>query len=188
MLITLRYLASGSFQQVTGDTFASLDKSTVCRVIRVIRRVTVALSRKVDQFIKFPQSQEERDSVKQGLYEIANFPCAIGIIDASHIRIIAPTENEWDFVNRKRYHSANVQGICDHKGMLSIIVQNHLYKHISPLAFHFFCEDSDHTVMLLCVAMLLYDQGGIWVGYGRAGSVANNNKYYKLIYLQKCQI
>ena len=185
VLITLRYLASGSFQQVTGDTFVSLDKSTVCRVIR---RVTVALSRKVDQFIKFPQSQEERDSVKQGLYEIANFPCAIGIIDASHIRIIAPTENEWDFVNRKRYHSVNVQGICDHKGMLSIIVQKHLYKHISSLALHFFCEDCDHTVMLLCVAMLLYDQGGIWVGYGRGGSVVNNNKYYKLVYLQKCQI
>ena len=117
VLITLRYLASGSFQQVTGDTIAGLDKSTVCRIIR---RVTVALSRRIDLFIKFPESQEERDAVKQGLYEIANFPCAIGIIDASHIRIIAPTNNEPDFVNRKRYHSINVQGICDHKGMLSI--------------------------------------------------------------------
>ena len=116
VLITLRYLASGSFQQVTGDTFAGLDKSTVCRIIR---RVTVALSRKIGEFIKIPESQEERDAVKQGLYEIANFPCAIGIIDASHIRIIAPTENEPDFVNRKRYHSINVQGICDHKGILS---------------------------------------------------------------------
>ena len=86
VLITLRYLASGSFQQVTGDTFAGLDQSTVCRIIR---RVTVALSRRIDEFIKFPESQEERDAVKQGLYEIANFPCAIGIIDASHIRIIA---------------------------------------------------------------------------------------------------
>ena len=113
VLVTLRFLASGSFQQVTGDTVASLDKSTVCRIIR---RVTVALSRKLDEFVKFPASQEERDVIKQGLYEIANFPCAIGIIDGTHIRIIAPTDNEWDFVNRKRYHSVNVQGICDHKG------------------------------------------------------------------------
>ncbi len=45
VLITLRYLASGSFQQVTGDTIASLDKSTVCRII---------LSWRIDQFIKFP--------------------------------------------------------------------------------------------------------------------------------------
>lgn len=104
-------MPSGSFQQVTGDTVSGLHKSTVCIIIR---RVTVALSRRLDEFVKFPQTQEERDSIKQDLYETASFPCAIGIIDTSHIRIIAPTE-EWDFVNRKRYHSINVQGICDHK-------------------------------------------------------------------------
>ena len=71
VLITLRFLASGSFQQVTGDTLASLYKSTVSRIIR---RVTVALSREMNQFIKFPQSQEDREIIKQGFYEIANFP------------------------------------------------------------------------------------------------------------------
>ena len=119
VLITLRFLASGSFQQVTGDSVAGLDKSTVSRIVR---RVTLALSRRVDQFIRFPQTQEERDNAKQGFYNIANFPCAIGCIDATHIRIIAPTENEWDFVNRKRYHSINVQGICDHKGNFNHIL------------------------------------------------------------------
>ncbi len=113
VLTTLRFLATGSFQQVIGDTVASLDKSTVSRIIR---RVTKALFRKVDQFIRFPRSQQERDAAKQGFYEIAHFPCAIGCVDGTHIRIIAPTDNKWDFVNRKRYHSINVQGICDHKG------------------------------------------------------------------------
>ena len=116
MLITLRFLATGGFQQVTGDTVAtvaSLDKSTVCRIIR---RVTLTLSRKVDQFIRFPRTQQERDAAKQGFYDIANFPCTIGCVDGTHIRIIAPTDNECDFVNRKRYHSINVQGICDHRG------------------------------------------------------------------------
>ena len=42
VLITLRFLASGTFQQVTGDTISGLHKSTVCRIIR---RVTVAISR-----------------------------------------------------------------------------------------------------------------------------------------------
>ncbi|XP_028413867.1 putative nuclease HARBI1, partial [Dendronephthya gigantea] len=119
VLITLRFLASGSFQQVTGDTLASLDKATVCRIIR---RVTVALCRKINQFIKFPQSQEDRDIVKQGFYEIANFPCVIGCVDGTHIKIQAPSENEPDFVNRKRVHSINVQGICDHKGKFTNIV------------------------------------------------------------------
>ena len=115
VLITLRFLACGSFQQVTGDTLASLDKSTVSRIIR---RVTVALSRKMNQFIKFPQSQKDREIIKQGFYEIANFPCVIGCVDGTHIKINAPSENEPDFVNRKRVHSINVQEICDHKGTL----------------------------------------------------------------------
>ena len=51
VLITLRFLASHSFQQVTGDTLASLDKSTVSRIIR---HVTVALSVQMNQFIKLP--------------------------------------------------------------------------------------------------------------------------------------
>ena len=115
----MRFLAWGSFRQVTGDSVAGLDKSTVSRIVR---RVTLALSRRVDQFIRFPQMQEERNNAKQGFYNIANFPCAIGCIDATHIRIIAPTENKWDFVNRKRYHSINVQGICDHKGNFNHIL------------------------------------------------------------------
>ena len=53
VLITLRVLASGSFQQVVGNSVAGLDKSTVSRIIR---RVTLALSRRVDQFIWFPQT------------------------------------------------------------------------------------------------------------------------------------
>ena len=71
VLITLRFLASGSFQQVTGDTVACLDKSTVTRITR---RVMLALSRKLDQFVIFPETEEERGSIKQGLYEIVNFP------------------------------------------------------------------------------------------------------------------
>ena len=41
VLITLRFLASGSFLQVIGDTFLGFDKSTVSRVIR---RVTQTLA------------------------------------------------------------------------------------------------------------------------------------------------
>ena len=34
VLATLRFLASGSFLEVIGDTFLSYDKSTVCRFVR----------------------------------------------------------------------------------------------------------------------------------------------------------
>ena len=64
VLITLRLLASGSFLEVVGDTFLSYDKSTVSRVIR---RVTKALAAKVNDFVKFPATRNERDEVKRGL-------------------------------------------------------------------------------------------------------------------------
>ena len=114
VLITLRFLATGSFLQVTGDTFAALHKSTVSRVVR---RVCLALSRKLDQFVKFPDTQQAKDEIKQGFYEHAGFPCIIGCVDGSHVRIISPSESEPDYVNRKGFHSINVQGICDHGGI-----------------------------------------------------------------------
>ncbi|XP_028411674.1 putative nuclease HARBI1 [Dendronephthya gigantea] len=113
VLITLRFLATGSFLQVIGDTFAALHKSTISRVVR---RVCIALARKLDQFVKFPGTREEKDEIKRGFYELAGFPCVVGCVDGSHIRIIAPSENEPNYINRKGYHSINVQGICDHKG------------------------------------------------------------------------
>lgn len=116
VLVTLRFLASGSFLQVVGDTFFAFDKATVSRVVR---RVTVALAGKMDQFVKFPRTRDERNEVKQGLHKLAGFPCAIGCVDGTHVEIKGPTENEPDYVNRKGYHSINVQGICDHKGEIN---------------------------------------------------------------------
>ncbi|KAJ8937733.1 hypothetical protein NQ318_009143 [Aromia moschata] len=43
-----------------------------------------------------------------------NFPGVIGAIDCTHVAIITPTEEEHNYVNRKGYHSKNVQVICDY--------------------------------------------------------------------------
>ena len=75
VLITLRFLASGSFLEVIRDTFLSYDKSTVSRVVR---RVTLALASKVNDFVKFPTTPNERDEIKHGLFGVGSFPSAIG--------------------------------------------------------------------------------------------------------------
>ena len=111
VLIALRFLASGSFLQVIGDTFG-VDKSTVSRVVR---DVCLALSRKRDMFIRWPSNQE-KETVKNGFYDVASFPGVIGCMDCTHIRIQAPHLDENSYVNRKRYHSINVQAICDDQG------------------------------------------------------------------------
>lgn len=41
--------------------------------------------------------------------DIAGFPGVVDVIDGTHVRIIAPSEDEAVFMNRKRFHSINVQ-------------------------------------------------------------------------------
>ena len=86
VLITLRFLASASFLQVIGDTFLGFHKSTVSRLVR---RVSQALTVKLGDFVTFPSTRGERDEIKQGLFRVGGFPCAIGCIDGTHIRITA---------------------------------------------------------------------------------------------------
>ena len=113
VLIALKYFASGSFLQVVGDNMG-VDKGTVSSGIQ---RVSHALAAKTDQFIKWPSDQRKRE-IKQGLYESGGFPGIIGCVDGTHVRITAPNVDEPSFVNRKGYHSLNVQATCDHEGMI----------------------------------------------------------------------
>ena len=123
VLITLRVLATGSFLQVIGDTFGSYDKSTVSRVVR---RVTQVITAKVDDFVKFPTTRAERNEVKQGLYCVRGFPCAIGCVDGTHVKLSCPLlQNEPDYVCRKGFHSINVQAICYHEGKYTTCIDFH---------------------------------------------------------------
>lgn len=119
VLLTLRYLASGNFLQVVGDS-VGVDKSTVSRSITSVCR---ALVKKNEDFIKFPKTAQEKMTIRDGFYNIGGFPNVIGCVDGSHIRIQAPTEDEKCYVNRKCYHSINVMAVCDHEGkyLLNII-------------------------------------------------------------------
>jgi hypothetical protein len=42
-------------------------------------------------------------------------PKIVGLIDRTHVRISAPTSNEDHYVNRKGFHSINVQIENDHR-------------------------------------------------------------------------
>ncbi|CAC5377397.1 HARBI1 [Mytilus coruscus] len=112
VMLALRFYASGSFLEVIGDTMG-VDKATACRAVN---DVTNALLSKKDQFIKWPARQEERDRNKQGFFRGGLFPGVIGCIDGTHVKIQAPSEDEPAYVNRKGWHSINVQGVCDHEG------------------------------------------------------------------------
>lgn len=109
--IALRYLASNSFQQVCGDTF-HVSQSTACRSLW---RFCECLILHLDEFIKFPGPAQVQ-AMKDQFYEEKNLPNVVGLIDCTHVRIIAPTEHEEAFVNRKGFHSINVQAVVGFDG------------------------------------------------------------------------
>ncbi|XP_052084585.1 putative nuclease HARBI1 [Mytilus californianus] len=118
--IALRFYASGSFLQVIGDTMG-YDKATVSRAVN---DVTNALLDVKDNFIQWPKDINSINRMKCGFHRQMNFPNVLGCIDCTHVKIQGPSEDEAAFVNRKGYHSVNVQAVCDYEGKFTNISAN----------------------------------------------------------------
>lgn len=108
VLIALRFFASGAFQNSLGDMI-QVHRTTACRAIR---RVSVALQRIMGRYVHLP-TQEEASRMKRDFYFKSGLPGVIGCIDGTHVRIQAPSQNEYLYVNRKGYHSINTQLACN---------------------------------------------------------------------------
>lgn len=83
---------------------------------KTVKDVTDAIVAKAGQFIKWLVTPGARAVIKNGFYKQAQFPNVIGCIDGTHVRILAPSTDENAYVNRKGFHSINVQAVCDHDG------------------------------------------------------------------------
>ncbi|KAK0152189.1 putative nuclease HARBI1 [Merluccius polli] len=106
--IALRFFANGSFLYNIGDA-EHIGKAAVCRAVR---KVTLTLKRLLPAMVVFPGHKPVR-IIKEEFHRIAGLPNVLGCIDGTHVPITAPSENEGDYVNRKSFHSINVQIICD---------------------------------------------------------------------------
>lgn len=109
IMVTLRFLASGSFQSVIADTTGLTQAS----VSRVITQVISALYEKARTEIKMPTSVVDINRTCAAFSRVSGFPRVIGAIDGTHIPIKAPIENEHIYVNRKGFHSLNLQVVCN---------------------------------------------------------------------------
>ncbi|KAF0745920.1 Uncharacterized protein FWK35_00029855 [Aphis craccivora] len=89
-----------------------------------IKEVVSALNNPTifNSWVKFPNSIRELTAVRQEFYRKTRFPGVIGCLDFTHVDIVPPSKNlnlsenrypEYMYVNRKHYHSINVQLICD---------------------------------------------------------------------------
>lgn len=84
-------------------------------ISRYIEKYSVIISNNLGQVhIKFPQTENEIINTKIAFEQKFNVPGVIGVVDGTHVALSAvPNEIEIPFVNRKQFHSINVQIICD---------------------------------------------------------------------------
>ncbi|XP_018026978.1 putative nuclease HARBI1 isoform X2 [Hyalella azteca] len=121
IMATLRFLASGSFQNVVGD-ISGLSQPSVSNIIT---SVTNALAEKSLNEVKMPAGVIERQQTMRDFHALGGFPRVIGAIDGSRIPIKAPVDDEAIFVNRKKFHSMNIQVVCDaNKRIINFNVSN----------------------------------------------------------------
>ncbi|KAK0141908.1 putative nuclease HARBI1 [Merluccius polli] len=107
VLTTLGFLATGSFQRELADR-SGMSQG--------------ALSHAIAAPGIYGYDAVNQAHIKAQFAEIADFPNVIGAIDCTHIAIKAPSEGEYAYVNRKHFHSLNVQIICDAQMCLTNIV------------------------------------------------------------------
>ena len=101
-----------------GDSFTSLSMqfgvgSSTCHAICQEFEATLCNIR--GRYIKFPYTRNEAQRIINDFQELNGIPQIVGIVDGSHIPIIAPNENKEDYFNRKHHYSVNLMGIVDSK-------------------------------------------------------------------------
>ncbi|CAH1999869.1 unnamed protein product [Acanthoscelides obtectus] len=84
-------------------------------ISRAIHEITNAIiSTFSEQLVHFPRTALEKHVIKQRFMEARGFPGVIGAIGYTHVDILRPTLEEHNYLNRKGYHSKNIQIVCDH--------------------------------------------------------------------------
>ena len=108
--IFLWYSASKEPYRTIADRF-DVTESTV---LKIIRRVTLAIHEVLLKLIAWPQGTRCRE-VMNGFKEMKGLERVMGAIDGTHIPISGREECNENYINRKGFASIIMQGICDHE-------------------------------------------------------------------------
>jgi hypothetical protein len=105
LLVFLRFVASNSIY----STLADAHGISIATVSRCIHKVCDCIIRHFHNDVHFPINTNR---LAQDFFEVAGMPSVAGCVDGTHINILAPHENENQYVDRHHNHSINALGVC----------------------------------------------------------------------------
>lgn len=94
------------FNRSVCDRF-DIGRATAWRTVKKVCKVLVTMA---PEFIKWP-NLEEAEYTWKDIETKYKFPKVIGAIDGTHIRINKPKEHDESYINRKGFHSIQLQ-VC----------------------------------------------------------------------------
>ena len=110
--VTLYYLLDGGRIRKTAKAFSL----AVSSVSVIVKNVTQAISKHLaSTYIKLCISEQEVQASAANFFSRFGFPQCLGAVDSTHIPIQKPNENPSSYINRKGYHSLNVQACVDYR-------------------------------------------------------------------------
>lgn len=117
----MRFFATGMYQRCTGEEYNTSMSQTM--VHESITEMVIVLESSIcPKWIKFPKTEAEKSSIKKRFFEKTKMPGVLGCVDGTHVKILAPAENEHLYVDRMGNHSINVQLVKKHCLILFNIV------------------------------------------------------------------
>lgn len=100
------------FSRVGSDAFSAISQPMICRYISKYSDVIVNHLSPI--YIQFPRSNDNINAKKELFFQKYGLPGIIGVVDGTHVAVTALShEIENAYMNRKGFHSINVQIICD---------------------------------------------------------------------------
>ncbi len=82
----------------------------------MVGRVTKAFAKNLaGSYIHVPQTEEEVKESASNFFTAFGFPQCIGAVDGTHIPIKKPIANLVHYINRKGFHSLDVQACVDYR-------------------------------------------------------------------------
>ncbi|XP_071652224.1 putative nuclease HARBI1 [Temnothorax longispinosus] len=118
VLAALRFYASGSYQNCIGKNIhMAISQPSISRCIRNVTNI-LNLLEIFNNWVRFSNNLQELQQLRNKFWINHRFLGAIGCIDCTHVAIFPPPKEDENYpehiyVNRKGYHSINVQLICD---------------------------------------------------------------------------